>query len=197
MASVKLRRTFRYPDSDSENETREELDEEEQEAMIQKLLRQDEKRNHQYTLIFTAIPLVSTLLYLPSIIFLASTGPQRICCLLSITSLLSTAYIMKYLRLERPDRKGKRPMRDIGAEQQAGPLGALLERYIGPVNISICSILAITAYVGNGTNRLEDMFWILCLVPGVVFFLVWVCRKIMISVDVKELEGLRYEYKGA
>ncbi|EEH37068.2 hypothetical protein PAAG_07486 [Paracoccidioides lutzii Pb01] len=193
MAALNLRRTFRYPDSESENETREELDEEEQEAVIQKLLRQDEERNTQYTLIFTTIPLVSTLLYLPSFISSSSTASRRFLCLLSIASLFSTAYIMRYLRIERTDRKGKRPLRDIEAEQ--GPL--IVRQYLSPANTFICAVLSVTAYVLQSQPYAEDMFWIFCLVPGIVFLLVWVSRNIMLSVDIKELEGLRYEYKGA
>ncbi|OAX78911.1 hypothetical protein ACJ72_06778 [Emergomyces africanus] len=195
MASVNLRRTFRYPDSDSENETTtgQELDEEEQEALIQKLLLEDEKRNTQYTLIFTALPLLSTLLYLPFIISSKSTGARRLLCLLSITSLFSTAYIMKYFRLERPDSKGKRPVRDIEAEQ--GPL--VVRQHLSTTNTVICGVLSFTAYFAKDTTDHGDIFWALCLVPGVVFIFVWISRQIMMSVDIKELEGLRYEYKGA
>ncbi|OJD16450.1 hypothetical protein AJ78_03391 [Emergomyces pasteurianus Ep9510] len=194
MASVNLRRTFRYPDSDSENETtRHELDEEEQEAMIQKLLLQDEERNTQYTLLFTTLPLLSTLLYLPFIISSASTSPRRLLCLLSVTSLFSTAYIMKYFRLERPDPKGKRPIRDIEAE--LGPL--IVRQHLSTTNTAICAVLSIAAYFAKDQTDQGDIFWALCLVPGVIFLFVWISRRIMMSVDIRELEGLRYEYKGA
>ncbi|PGH32321.1 hypothetical protein GX50_04916 [[Emmonsia] crescens] len=193
MASVNLRRTFRYPDSDSENEAREELDEEEQEAMIQKLLREDEERNTQYTLMFTALPLASIFLYLPFILSSTSTGSRRLLCLLSIISLLSTAYIMKYFRLERPDSKGKRPIRDVEAEQ--GPM--IVRQHLSTANTAICALLSVTAYFAGDQTYQGDIVWALYLVPGVVFLLVWVSRQIMISVDIKELEGLRYEYKGA
>ncbi|KLJ12648.1 hypothetical protein EMPG_12321 [Blastomyces silverae] len=191
MASLNLRRTFRYPDSESENETREELDEQEQEEVIQKLLRRDEDCNAQYRLMFTALPLASVFLYLPWILSSTSTG--RLLCLLSITSLLSTAYIMKYFRLERPDPKGKRPIRDIEAEQ--GPM--IVRQHLSTANTVICALLSgIAFYAANRTNQ-GDIFWALYLVPGIVFLLVSVSRQIMMSVDIKELEGLRYEYKGA
>ncbi|KAK2750220.1 hypothetical protein FQN55_002365 [Onygenales sp. PD_40] len=191
MATTGLRRTFRYPDSDSEGERREEMDEEEQDTMIQDLLRQDEERNAQYILIFTALPLVSILLYLPVVISSATTGPQRLLCLLSIGSLLSTAYIMKYFRLEKPDRKGKRPMRDIEAEN--GPL----KRHLGPVNAAIGGLLLVAAYLFKDPSNKSDVFWLLCLVPGSVFSIIMAARKLMVSVDIKELEVLKYDYKGA
>lgn len=47
MAAVRLRKAFRYPE-DSE-EDRQELDEEEQEQVIQRLQRQNDTRNSQYS----------------------------------------------------------------------------------------------------------------------------------------------------
>ncbi|EEH08656.1 conserved hypothetical protein [Histoplasma capsulatum G186AR] len=193
MTSVNLRRTFRYPDSESEHETRGELDEEEQEAMIQKLLRQDEERNAQYTLIFTALPLASILLYLPYIFYSTSTGSQRLLCILSIASLLSTAYIMKYIRLGRPDPEDELPRRDTGAEQW--PM--TLRQYLVAANTVICATLSVVAFSTENNSHNGDVFWALYLVPGSVFILIWGSRKIMMSIDIKELEYLRYEYKGA
>ncbi|EGE85146.1 hypothetical protein BDDG_08091 [Blastomyces dermatitidis ATCC 18188] len=193
MASLNLRRTFRYPDSESENEAREEMDEQEQEEVIQKLLRRDEDRNAQYRLVFTAIPLASVFLYLPCILSSTSTGSGRLLCLLSITSLLSTAYMMKYFRLERPDPKGKRPIRDIAAEQ--GPM--IVRQHLSTANTVICALLSVIAFYAANQTYQGDIFWALYLVPGIVFLLVSVSRQIMVSVDIKELEGLRYEYKGA
>ncbi|OJD27094.1 hypothetical protein ACJ73_01512 [Blastomyces percursus] len=193
MASLNLRRAFRYPDSESENETRQELDEQEQEEVIQKMLRRDEDRNAQYRVVFTAIPLASVFLYLPCILSSTSTRSGRLLCLLSITSLLSTAYIMKYFRLERPDPKGKRPIRDI--ETEHGPM--IVRQHLSTANTVICTLLSVIAfYAANQTYR-GDIFWALYLVPGIVSLLVSVSRQIMMSVDIKELEGLRYEYKGA
>ncbi|PGG98316.1 hypothetical protein GX51_06878 [Blastomyces parvus] len=186
-----LRRTFRYPDSESENETRDGLDEQEQEEVIQELLRRDEDRNAQYRLMFTALPLASAFLYLPYI--LSSTWSGRLFCLLSITSLISTAYMMKYFRLERPDPKGKRPIRDTEAEQ--GPM--IVRQHLSTANTVICALLSVIAFYAANQTSQADIFWALYLVPGVVFLLVWVSRRIMVSVDIKELEGLRYEYKGA
>jgi hypothetical protein len=46
-------------------------------------------------------------------------------------------------------------------------------------------------------NDGNDSLWILYLVPGVVFQIAFLARNAMLSVDIGELEALRYEYKGA
>lgn len=57
---------------------------------------------------FTAIPLVSTLTFLPSL-FTAQSFGERLLSLLGILSLLATAYMMRLAPLH-PDRKGKKPL---------------------------------------------------------------------------------------
>ena len=47
MAAVRLRKAFRYPE-DSDDNSREELDEEEQERVIRQLQLQNDARNSQY-----------------------------------------------------------------------------------------------------------------------------------------------------
>ncbi|GKZ47895.1 hypothetical protein AbraIFM66951_011470 [Aspergillus brasiliensis] len=50
MATARLRRAFRYPDDSGDDEhSREELDEEEQERVIEQLKSLNEKRNSEYS----------------------------------------------------------------------------------------------------------------------------------------------------
>jgi len=54
LTSLRLRRTFRYPEeSDNDDGTREELDEEEQDAIVQDLRQRDEQGNAQYKLLLS------------------------------------------------------------------------------------------------------------------------------------------------
>ncbi|OJZ87059.1 hypothetical protein ASPFODRAFT_132557 [Aspergillus luchuensis CBS 106.47] len=101
-----------------------------------------------------------------------------------------TAYIMKYLPLERPDPKGKRPMITPHAM-------ASIRRYILPVNAAICVLLALVYASQPTTQSWLEIQPVTYLVPGAMFAAVLVARKVMLSVDLKALENLRYEYKGA
>ncbi|KAM5478239.1 hypothetical protein McanCB56680_006628 [Microsporum canis] len=48
MPSTRLRKTFKYPDSQSDDDTRPELDEQEQEALIETLRKDNEAGNAFY-----------------------------------------------------------------------------------------------------------------------------------------------------
>ncbi|GLA45829.1 hypothetical protein AnigIFM63604_006784 [Aspergillus niger] len=191
MATARLRRAFRYPDdSGDEEHSREELDEEEQERVIEQLKALDEKRNSEYSIVFAAIPLFSSFAFIASILSGSSSLSERCLSLLGALSLLVTAYIMKYFPLERPDPKGKRPMTTPHAMASIRP-------YILLVNAAICVLLALVYASQPTTQSWLEIQPVIYLVPGAMFAAVLVARKVMLSVDLKTLENLRYEYKGA
>ncbi|KAJ5570383.1 uncharacterized protein N7459_009813 [Penicillium hispanicum] len=185
MAAVRLRRAFRYPeDSDGD---REELDEEEQEGVIEQLQRQNDARNAQYSLIFTVIPVASVIAFLPSVVS-SPSHVGRLWSLLSIISLLATAYTMRHSPLH-PDRKGKRP---LSAEDEHL---AWVCKAIVPANGVMCMLLAMAYFLG--TNSLHAIRPILYLIPGAMLAAILLARKVMLSVDLSALKDLQYEYKGA
>ncbi|KAL3473746.1 hypothetical protein BJX99DRAFT_191186 [Aspergillus californicus] len=194
MASARLRKAFRYPDDSGDDGAREELDEEEQESVIMHLILQNEKRNFQYSLSFAAIPFLSTMIFLPSLLSPVSLGfSTRFFCLLSVTSLLATAYTMKYAPPLRPDPKGKGPMRnpDITMRVQSSVI---------PVNFAVCMLLALAYFFSSEASVGIQPF--AYLVPAgscgiALFILILAVRQVMVSVDIKPLEDLRYEFKGA
>lgn len=69
---------------------------------------------------------------------------------------------MKYFRLERPDSKGKRPIRDVEAEQ--GPM--IVRQHLSTANTAICALLSVTAYFAGDQTYQGDIVWALYLVPG-------------------------------
>ncbi|KAB5582647.1 hypothetical protein GE09DRAFT_1075808 [Coniochaeta sp. 2T2.1] len=94
--TARLRRTFAYPTDDSTDasaSTPEALDEEEQESLIANLATQNEERNAQFRYLLFALPVLSSIPYLMSILTLRS--PQA--ALLALTSLASTAWLLYYL----------------------------------------------------------------------------------------------------
>lgn len=86
-------------------------------------------------LIFAAIPLLSIIVFVPSLLSSHARGVfTRILSLVSIISLLATAYTIRYVPPQRPDPKGKRPVRHPD-------LSAHIRRYIIPGNSGISAFL--------------------------------------------------------
>ncbi|KAJ9217835.1 hypothetical protein DTO166G4_639 [Paecilomyces variotii] len=191
MAALRIRKTFRYPE-DSDDDARQELDEEEQERIINDLRSRDDARNAEYKLVFTIVPLVSIVAFLPGLFSSSATASERIISFLSTLSLLASAYIMRHIPLPRPDPKGKRPVRNLGYLE-------LVREHLVAVNVGLCALVTLLAYATGygygisyaGVPRLSY------LVPGVVFGIICITRKLMLSVDVGQLENLKYDYKGA
>lgn len=152
---------------------------------------QDDKRNAEYTLIFTILPLVTAAAFLPALLSSSATTYQRTLCFLSIMSLLASAYIMKYIPLRRPNRKDKGLVREV--EEDSTPLG----RHLIPANAALCALLTLASCFIGGWKQSDGVQWIPYLVPGAVLGTIWVAQRVMTSVDVGQLEDLRYEYKGA
>jgi hypothetical protein len=88
--------------------------------------------------------------------------------------------------------KGLTAAGGVGVEK--GPL----ELYLPYLNAVLVALLAVAGFVGR--QRAEEGegegFWF-ALLPGLVYWVVVAAKGIMDSVDVGELEGLRYGYKGA
>lgn len=138
MATTRLRKAFRYPsESDSDNEP-EELDEEHQEKLIASLQAEDARKNNLYRNAFLAVSSVSALATLYS--FLVASNPRRrLIALLSLSSMISSAYILKFMPIESPARKGKRPAYQVEAGK--GPV----ERYMILLNAALVGLLLVVA----------------------------------------------------
>lgn len=114
--------------------------------------------------IFLMVPLVLCLPYMPILVASRSTYQMRLLVVLSITSLLCTAYTLKYIPLPKKDRKGKRPVRaHVGLFDEHGPL----RRYLGWLNGAIGALLCLAAWSRRGNDAAgDDGWWVLWLVPG-------------------------------
>ncbi|RSL67218.1 hypothetical protein CEP54_003349 [Fusarium duplospermum] len=90
--TARLRRTFHYPEEDSNDSQPEALDEQEQEDLIERLVEENAARNAQFRRLLLALPLLATIPYLPALI-----NPRTaLLALLSLTSLFSTAYLLHH-----------------------------------------------------------------------------------------------------
>jgi hypothetical protein len=151
-------------------------------------------------LLFTVLPLIASGTLLPSLLSPSSTPNMRILALLGITSLLATAWICKFVPATSASKKS-RSLQPSGFGDfapdvnDAGPV----EKYLIPLTSVITLLLFIAAFGLKGREGREEGFWILCLMPGCVFWVVMVARRIMgsMGIEIGELEGKRYEFKGA
>ena len=89
--------------------------------------------------------------------------------------------------------KGKGKGVEVGMERDKGPL----ELYLPYLNAILVALLALPGFVGQRAKEGQGEGIWFAILPGVVYGVVVVAKWIMVSVDVGELEGLRYGYKGA
>ena len=187
-ATLRLRQTFKYPTEDNDSD-RDELDEEEQDALVDNLRAKDAKENERYSLIFSIVPLT---VILPFLFYLPSSSPRTaLFCILAITSLLSTSFIMRYMPLGALSRSRARPL-DL---EPGGPV----ERYLPYLNGGIAGLLMLASLAVKGRPEEQDGLWLFMLMPTIVFVMVIVARKSMEDVEtgITELNNMKYDYKGA
>ncbi|KAF7953172.1 hypothetical protein EAE96_006388 [Botrytis aclada] len=145
----RLRKTFRYPtDNDSDDSLPEALDEEEQDNLIQHLATLHTQYNTIYTRFLLCLPLISIIPYLLTL-FSPTTSLLSI---LSITSLLSTAFLIYSLppektsislldKINQPSKDSPRSkIKVLGANSvDNGPL----QTYLPILNLVLSLILGI------------------------------------------------------
>jgi len=202
--SARLRKTFHYPaDNDSTDSLPEVLDEEEQEHLIYTLQRENATRNTLYVRIFLALPILSSLAYLPSLINPSTT----LISLLSITSLLSTAWILYALPTGKTGiafldavTAPKQPSsaysvrRTIPMAEDDSPV----MKYLPYLNFVLSGLIAVLAVFISARARSRDNRWMVFgNLPVAMYLVVLMAKVFMGSVDVGELEDLKYRYKGA
>jgi len=197
MDATRLRKTFRYPsDDESSNNSHDEMDEEEQEQFIRALKGKEAKANEQYILIFSVLPLAST----PPFIYYLFAGSRLrstpLLCLLAITSLVASAYTMKFI----PPYSASSP----GRAQLARP--ALFVDSDSPVqtllpwlNLAIAVLLLLASFAVRNRASAPETLWLFLMLPAVMLGVIMVARKSMsdIQAGIGELEGKKYDYKGA
>jgi hypothetical protein len=135
---------------------------------------------------FLVLPILSTILYIPSL-----TTSTLLTHLLAITSLLSSAYAL-WILSSKSGQAGPTPTLPLGRRARIdGPL----KKYIDHLNAGTCLLLALQALRAKSQGLIDEVW--LAVLPSVVFLLLYLVRSQLRPVNVKELEKLRYGYKGA
>ncbi|KAK4551953.1 hypothetical protein LTR86_010745 [Recurvomyces mirabilis] len=186
MATSRLRKTFAYPDSDSEPS---DLDEEHQEQLINTLQAEDTARTTLYRNLFSAIPIIGALFFLCTLLFSSKTAQERLLALLSASSLCCTAYVLLYMPLEAPRRKGKTAVYKVEAAK--GPV----EAYLVYLNAALAGLLSLACVVSLRKVDYEGA-WRQAL-PAVILGLTLFVRQQLAPLDLEELQKAKYDYKGA
>ena len=189
MATARARKAFKWPEEADEPDSEGELDEEHQEQLITSLQAQDAAKNDLYRKAFLAIPLAGALFFLYSFLLLSRTAQQRTIALLGVSSLLCTAYILHFMPLQAPDRKGKIPVYRLEAAR--GPV----EKYLVYLNAALAALMLLAAAVSWRKGNVENA-WREAL-PAIILGLTAFVRQQLAPLDLEELQRARYEYKGA
>ena len=133
----------------------------------------------------------------------------KLISVLSMTSLIATAYILIFVPNTRPASSKKASSR----RQLASELGPV-HKYIGYLNGGLSLLIGLNAISFRDKRGVHEGFWLLCFLPvgehfgtlkgvfpadtlTVSFSVIILARRLMLSVDVDELEDLKYRYKGA
>ena len=146
--------------------------------------------------------------YIPTLIT-SGIVQAKLVSLLCMTSLLATAYILAFVPNTRPQSpNGAKSKRQSASN--SGPV----HQYIGYLNGALSLLCALNSITFRDKRGVHDGFWLLCLLPvgrwplsremavrpnrsAVSFAVIVLAKQLMLSVDVDELENLRYGYKGA
>lgn len=178
-------------------------------------------------MIFTALPLIVTLPFL-WYLSLATTRTMALLCLLSITSLGSSAYIMYFIPIDGSasasiststatsasspsvasrlglglgsgSRSGSRRSGGRGLPLTIAVDESPVHQYLPYLNAAIGVLLMLASWAYHMRADVPEGLWLFLLLPGVMFAMGFMARRSMLEVQsgLKELQGMRYEYKGA
>jgi hypothetical protein len=196
MDSTRLRQTFKYPTDDSASDSHDELDEQSQDHLITSLKAAETASNETYTLIFSILPLAVTPVFIYFLVAPSTLRSLPLLCLLALTSLLASAYTMRFIPLHPSTSPGHiqlaRPALFVDADS---PIQTLLPW----LNLAIAVLLLPSSYAVKGRASAPGALWLFLLLPAVMLGVVSFARKSMkdVLMGIAELEGKRYGYKGA
>ena len=133
----------------------------------------------------------------------------KLISVLSMTSLIATAYILIFVPNTRNPSSKK-----ASSQRQLTPEPSPVHQYIEYLNGGLSLLIGLNAISFRDKQGVHEGFWLLCFLPvgehfgalkdvipadtlTVSFSVIILARRLMLSVDVDELEDLKYRYKGA
>jgi hypothetical protein len=142
MATTRLRRTFAYP-TECDSDDLPDLDEEHQEQLLTTLQSQDEATSNLYRHLFLALPVLTSLAYVPAFAW-ASGATETVVVLLSVVVPALAAWILWAYPIKNDGEQG---LRSLGSGGESGGGGKLLVRYLIVLGASLAGLLVLQSGV--------------------------------------------------
>ena len=184
----------------------------EQDHLLQDLQASETSNNAIYTMVFTVLPLI---VVLPFLWYLSrsTTKSMALLCLLSVTSLISSAYIMYMIPVSTAlgslsgitrtsSTAHQRRQHGAGFSQTSFLLTSdesPVNQYLPWLNAFISALLFLASWAHRSRSDVPEGLWLFLLLPGLVFGMVFMATRSMAEVHtgLSDLRRMRYGYKGA
>lgn len=122
--------------------------------------RKEDPRSKQVQKVFLAIPAISTMTFLPALIT-THLFQARVLCLLSMSSLMCTAYILLFIPKNNSDAANRNHTQEI-LQPALGPI----RRYLGHLNGGLSMLILLNMFSLKGKRGVHEGFWLLCILPA-------------------------------
>ena len=148
MATIRLRRTFAYP-TDNDSDDPPDLDEEHQEQLLDTLQSQDEATSTLYRHLFLALPVLTSLAYIPAFAW-ASGATETFAALLSVAVPALAAWILYSYPITVPGNHGLRSL--YGSSGRGETPGGVkpVVRHLIVLGASLAVMLVLQSDVAGG-----------------------------------------------
>ena len=187
MATTRLRRTFAYP-TDSDNDPPD-LDEEHQEQLLTTLQSQDEATSTLYRHLFLALPVLTSLAYLPALAW-TSSAAETFAAVLAVAVPALAAYILYFCPIRVPGNHGLRSLY-VDSRRGETPGGAKPKvRHLIVLGASLAVMLvlqsgvlwqAVESEIRDVVPAGESFRSVVRHLVGLDHLLTWLCRQLCIS----------------
>lgn len=114
---------------------------------------------HYEQRIFLAIPAISAITFLPAF-FTSHQIQVKLMCMLSVSSLIATAYILIFVPNAQSEPSNSRQPRQV-SRFRYGPI----RQYINLLNGALALLIAMNVPSLISKQGVHEGFWLLCLLP--------------------------------
>lgn len=146
-------------------------------------------RVQQFILI---LPFISCVTFIIGI-FRDSIPTARLACMLSISSLIASAYNLRGIPIQAPGPSRPATLGRISTTDSLSPA----QKYIPMLNAALSMLLALWGFSFRSRGGVVEGFWMMCWLPLINFGMIQMARKWAVDVDPSELEKLKYDFRGA
>lgn len=107
-----------------------------------------------------AFPTIAVMVFLPALL-MSQPLQARLICLLSISSLMCTAYILIFIPNATPEPANRKQAMHI-SQSTARPI----HQYISYLNGGLSILILLNAFSFKNKQGVHEGFWLLCIIPS-------------------------------